>query len=292
MMLIIAMSALAQVYGDRGRKVMSEINVGNNYGSLGVANVTDPSTSKLGHTASVQFMFAMLQLELAQSNKDAAVSKINGIKESQEQSKTFTDQMNELRNMQTQMSALQDKLDQYGGTYSVGDLFSKSKVDAEITNLTAYTTEISNKMTEVKGTNNLAHVSTKLQTYVNGMDGTLMVDMQRGNKDEYHYHYELEGGLKVLNGRLDVLKEASALYDKMSSLCEKAGINVGDSINADTLKSALANFESKQQAVSADIQQEMVYVNDFMGQYNSFTQGSSSMISQANDTLKTVARGN
>lgn len=65
MMLIIAMSALAQVYGDRGRKVMSEINVGNNYGSLGVANVTDPSTSKLGHTASVQFMFAMLQLELA-----------------------------------------------------------------------------------------------------------------------------------------------------------------------------------------------------------------------------------
>lgn len=53
----------------------------------------------------------------------------------------------------------------------------------------------------------------------------------------------------------------------------------------------VANLQNVQETVGSDVQQQMVYVQDYMGQYNSYTQGSSSAISTANDTLKTVARG-
>ena len=57
------------------------------------------------------------------------------------------------------------------------------------------------------------------------------------------------------------------------------------------LDTMIASLEASQEEVSSDIQQEMVYVQDYMGQYNSYTQGSSSAISSANETLKTLARG-
>ena len=45
-----------------------------------VHTVGEQSTSELEHTGSVQFMYAMLQMELAQTNKDAALNKIDGIR--------------------------------------------------------------------------------------------------------------------------------------------------------------------------------------------------------------------
>lgn len=258
-----------------------------------VHSVSEQSTSELEHTGSVQFMYAMLQMELAQSNKDAALEKIDGIKAAQEQSKAYTAQMNELRNMQQQMDSLQEQLDALGGNYTMDDLFCKEDLDAEITRMNNAITEINAKLAEAPDDNSATvQVSKELQDYVNGMDPNLMVDMQRGGGDQAHFDYELQGGLKVFEARLEVLEQASALYDDMAALCDKAGITTnGGTINSDTIKSAIANLEGEQESVSADIQQEMVYVQDYMGQYNAYTQGSSSAISEANETLKTLARG-
>ena len=259
-----------------------------------VHTVGEQSTSELEHTGSVQFMYAMLQMELAQSNKDAALNKIDGIKEAQTQSKAYTEQMNELRNMQMQMDSLQSQLDALGGNYLMDDLFSKEDLDAEITRMNNAITEINAKIAEAPDDNSsTVQVSKELQDYVNGMDSELMVDMQRGGKDQWHYDYELQAGLKVFEARLEVLEQASALYDDMAALCDKAGITVdeGGTITSKTLDSAISNLEGLQESVSADIQQEMVYVQDYMGQYNAYTQGSSSAVSEANETLKTLARG-
>ena len=57
------------------------------------------------------------------------------------------------------------------------------------------------------------------------------------------------------------------------------------------LDTMIASLEAAQEEVSSDVQQEMVFVQDYMGQYNSYTQGASSAISSANETLKTLARG-
>ena len=46
-----------------------------------------------------------------------------------------------------------------------------------------------------------------------------------------------------------------------------------------------------QQTISNDTQTLMVYLQDFMGQYNSYLQGANSAISQATQTLTTLATG-
>ena len=57
------------------------------------------SFASLEKTGSVQFLFALLQLELSQTNKTAAMEKINSIRDSQTDSKTYTDAINALRTM-------------------------------------------------------------------------------------------------------------------------------------------------------------------------------------------------
>jgi hypothetical protein len=43
-------------------------------------------------------------------------------------------------------------------------------------------------------------------------------------------------------------------------------------------------------ALGTDTQQKMVFVQDYMGQYNSYLQGANSVIQQSNQTLGELAR--
>lgn len=51
---------------------------------------------------------------------------------------------------------------------------------------------------------------------------------------------------------------------------------------------SLTNF---QEQIGADTQQLMVFIQDFMGQYNSYLTGANSAIREANQTLASIARG-
>jgi pantothenate kinase-related protein Tda10 len=53
---------------------------------------------------------------------------------------------------------------------------------------------------------------------------------------------------------------------------------------------AIKSLQARSEALGTDTQQKMVFVQDFMGQYNSYLQGSNSVIQQSNQTLAELAR--
>ncbi|MGN0915855.1 MAG: hypothetical protein ACI4NE_05835 [Succinivibrio sp.] len=55
---------------------------------------------------SIQYVFAMVQLELAKSNKSKAEQKIQTIREAQEDSKSITEAINSLRNLKENFDSL------------------------------------------------------------------------------------------------------------------------------------------------------------------------------------------
>ena len=53
---------------------------------------------------------------------------------------------------------------------------------------------------------------------------------------------------------------------------------------------AITSLQAQQDKLGSNTQQLMVFVQDYMGQYNSYLQGSNSVIQQANQTLAELAK--
>ncbi|MCR5562396.1 MAG: USH1C-binding protein 1, partial [Desulfovibrio sp.] len=53
----------------------------------------------------------------------------------------------------------------------------------------------------------------------------------------------------------------------------------------------IAQLQTKLDTVGANIQTQMVQLQDFMGQYNSYMQGANTAISQSNQVLAGLAKG-
>jgi hypothetical protein len=53
----------------------------------------------------------------------------------------------------------------------------------------------------------------------------------------------------------------------------------------------IKSLQNYQETIGTNTQQQMVFVQDFMGQYNSYLTGANSAIQQSNQTLSTIARG-
>ena len=62
--------------------------------------------------------------------------------------------------------------------------------------------------------------------------------------------------------------------------CTKAAINA-----------AIASLQSVQETKGSDIQQDMIFVQDFMSKVSSYSQGAISAISKSGDVLTAIARG-
>ena len=54
---------------------------------------------------------------------------------------------------------------------------------------------------------------------------------------------------------------------------------------------AIQSLQNHQGQLGIDIQTQMVYMQDFMGQYNSYLQGANSAIQSGMQTLTGIARG-
>ncbi len=61
--------------------------------------------------------------------------------------------------------------------------------------------------------------------------------------------------------------------------------------NKDEWDVAITSLESHLEMLGTDTQQQMVYIQDFMGQYNSYLQGANTQIANSNQTLTNLARG-
>ncbi|MDR2488962.1 MAG: hypothetical protein LBD42_05680 [Desulfovibrio sp.] len=60
---------------------------------------------------------------------------------------------------------------------------------------------------------------------------------------------------------------------------------------SDELEAVAESFRTQQDKLSSSTQMDMVYVNDFMGQYNAFLQGANAAISKCIELLSELARG-
>lgn len=54
---------------------------------------------------------------------------------------------------------------------------------------------------------------------------------------------------------------------------------------------AIQALEGRLETLGTSTQQEMVYIQDYMGQYNSYLQGANTQIANSNQTLTSLARG-
>jgi hypothetical protein len=82
-----------------------------------------------------------------------------------------------------------------------------------------------------------------------------------------------------------------AMQDYMDKNDLKYDTTGDDNIhNKDEWEVAVQSLKAKLDELGSDTQQKMVFVQDFMGQYNSYLQGANSAIQQSNQTLSELAR--
>ena len=105
---------------------------------------------------------------------------------------------------------------------------------------------------------------------------------------------EIEAGIEAVSTRLEALKAYETLLTSTSvsgtSILSDSKISLSGN-PTDDIKNWISNLESSQEELGTDIQQQMVFVQDYMGQYNSYTQGASSAISKSNEVLTALATG-
>lgn len=88
----------------------------------------------------------------------------------------------------------------------------------------------------------------------------------------------------------------TAMPDDMKQFFEKYGLDwdkegKDDWHNSDEWDYNIKSLTNFQDTLGTSTQTDMVYLQDFMSQYNGFLQGANSAIKESNDTLTTILRG-
>ena len=100
---------------------------------------------------------------------------------------------------------------------------------------------------------------------------------------------QLQADAKTSGGCTTMPDNIVKFMDKNGLAYDKTG---NDTLhNKDEWDVAIQSLQAYQEQIGTDIQTQMVYVQDFMGQYNSYTQGANSAIQSGMQTLSSVARG-
>ena len=143
-------------------------------------------------------------------------------------------------------------------------------------------------------------------TSVNFIFAKLQMELAASAKDSaLGYIKQIEGAQAEQKEVADMLQRCRELQNqaKDSGGCtempadvrefmDKNNLTYADSLhNKDEWDVAIQSLQAYQETIGTDIQTKMVYVQDFMGQYNSYTQGANSAIQSGMQTLTAVARG-
>ena len=102
---------------------------------------------------------------------------------------------------------------------------------------------------------------------------------------------DLNKAVQIWNTAIDQMQKLKTV----NAACDQAGISMPASSDKDKNKAewdkVIAQLQTKMDTCGANIQTQMVQLQDFMGQYNSYMQGANTAISQANQVLTGLARG-
>ena len=92
----------------------------------------------------------------------------------------------------------------------------------------------------------------------------------------------IDNAIPMSQAMVDYMDEHGLAYDKSN----------GDHLQLEKeWDVAIASLEARLEELGTDTQQQMVYIQDYMGQYNSYLQGANTQISNSNQTLTSLARG-
>ena len=254
----------------------------------GLGSVT--SVGSLGTCTSINFIFAKLQMELAASAKDSALDYIKQVEKAQADQKEVADMLNKLRDLQE--NAADEKGTSNMGTFKnckAKDGSSKGTAAEELSKVEGY-------ITDAKRLQAQANLKTSENKKSSGeYESTMMPNgMERYFKDN-DIDYADYGVSARQNGSewqraIDNLEDRKAALEVFAYM-DTHGLAYSAGSSKDDLDVAIQSLQAHQETIGTDIQTLMVYVQDFMGQYNSYTQGAHSAIPSCMPTLTSVARG-
>ncbi len=103
-------------------------------------------------------------------------------------------------------------------------------------------------------------------------------------------------GQKSVNGVTTTGKDCAPMSQELITFMEQRGLSFPNSDNDFILGEeewdyTLKSLTNYQEQIGNKTQTLLIYLQDFIGQYNSYQQGASSAISEANQTLSNIARG-
>jgi hypothetical protein len=100
---------------------------------------------------------------------------------------------------------------------------------------------------------------------------------------------ELQQQAKSSGGCANMTPELKSFYTANNLKWDTTGND--DKHNNDEWEYNIKSLTNYQEQIGTDTQQKMVFVQDYMGQYNSYLQGANSAIAQSNQTLTAIAKG-
>lgn len=223
--------------------------------SLTVDSTTQVTFSPTDAARAPQIAFALLQMELAKANKEAAMNGIDEIKKQQAEKKECAEMLNTAREFQSQ------------------GICGGSKEDYD--HMKDVAIEYRNKKWA-----SLPDIDDNLKKLVN-MQGPP--------------YGSLDAAVKKWNEIIPKLEAMGEQAGKLYDYCAAQNISLPTSTDKDTNKTqwdkVIAQLQTTMDTKGADIQTKMVQLQDMMGQYNSYVQGANSAISTSNQTLSSLARG-
>ena len=236
----------------------------------GVSNNID-----LGPTGSLQFQFAKLQLAMAEISKNGALDYMKQIQDAQSEQKRISEMLQTVRQAQADAK--------------------NSNTGADLPEeIVSYMKE--NGLAIPEGSNN-AKMQQLDQVLARCKQLQLDAASGKGNCPWSNYASmmtpEDEKFFKDNGISFDALGGDRAhnntewAYNIQQLETYKANLKP---YTAEDLDTVVTSLQSKLDQVGSNTQQLMVFVQDFMGQYNSYLQGSNSVIQQANQTLGELAR--
>ncbi len=201
---------------------------------------------------SPQMALAMLQMDLARTNKDQAMQGIKEIESQQAQKKSMSEALNAARDLK-----------------EVGTIRG-SATQAEYDNMIKGMSEYRDKKWAAVG-------SLKTFPESHGITPAPYGDLNKA--------------VNIWNTAIDQMQKLKTV----NAACDAAGISMPTSSDKDKNKAewdkVIAQLQTKMDTVGANIQTQMVQLQDFMGQYNSYMQGANTAISTSNQVLTSLAKG-
>ncbi len=245
-----------------------------------------------------QYEFAVLQLELAESCKSAAESRLEAIKELQEKSKALTEAVVDLRTVKSLIqSNTQDDDNYYVSFKKFGGDISYSNISSQISRLEAaydlvknysgnsdehgYRIEVESRSLGDK----IANVSMSGDKItVPGLSSYYDILSNFDNKYGYIWADELKDYLQI---RINLLSAAQ--------ICSENGVDISSwptsgNLTTSRVEVLIAQIQAAQEEISSDINTHMVFVQDSMSQYSSYLEGAFSAASEAVDIASAIAK--